>query len=135
MKRLLIFALVGPPLGLAIGLGVLVPALNVAFGGPPLWDWSRIELIPLAYMMGLVPALITGIFDGVLARRKTKWRPLWTGGFGFAMSFLPVATAILSGMAHGLFLLIFGLVGALPGVICSLLADLVAPASPPVSTD
>ena len=134
MKRLLIFALVGPPLGLAIGLGVLVPALNVAFGDLPQWDWRQIVLIPLAYMVGLLPALAAGVFDDVLARRKTKRRPLWTGAFAFAMSFLPLAAAILSGMARGPFLLIFGLVGALPGAICSLLADFVAPAGPPGST-
>jgi hypothetical protein len=135
MNRLLVFALVGPPLGLAIGLGVLVPALNVAFGDPPQWDWRQIVLIPLAYMVGLAPALAAGIFDEALARRKTKRRPFWTGAFAFAMSFLPSAAAIVSGMAHGPFLLIFGLVGALPGAICSLLADVVAPRNPPEPAD
>ena len=127
MKRLLIFGLVGPPLGLATGLWIIVPALNLAFGDPPRWDWSQIELITLAYMLGLLPALATGAFDEVLARRETRWRPFWTAVFAFAMSFLPLAAAIVSGMAHGPFLLIFGLVGALPGAICSLLANVAAP--------
>ena len=122
MKRLLIFGLVAPPLGLAIGVGILLPALNLALGDQPQWDWRQVVLMPLAYMLGLVPALITGVFDEALARGKVGWRPLWTGGFGFAMSFLPLATAILYGMVHGPFLLICGLVGALAGAICSWLA-------------
>jgi len=123
MKRLLIFALLGPPLGMAIGLGVLLPALSAAVGDPPQWDWRQIELLPLAYVAGLAPALAAGVFDQALARRAVSWRAWWTGAFAFAVSFLPLAAAIAAGMAHGPFLLIFGLVGALPGAICSRLSD------------
>jgi uncharacterized membrane protein len=47
---------------------------------------------------------------------------LWTCLFGFAASFLPFMTAIVMEYVQGIIFLLFGLVGAIPAFVCSLLA-------------
>jgi hypothetical protein len=119
MKRLLIFAVLGPPLGLLTGMWGIVPMLNWSLGAPAVFDYHQIGLIPLAYMVGLVPALLAGVFDGILARRNIGYRVLWCALFGYAMSFVPLLSSLSKGFLHGPFLLMFGLLGAVPGAVCS----------------
>lgn len=121
MKRLLIFALLAPPLGMATGLYLMLPLLNGGFVASTL-DWHNIILLPAAYFMGLVPALVVGLFDGALAKRKVRRRVLWTAGFAFAMSFIPVLPSIAFGFIQTPWILPFGIIGAVPGAICAWLA-------------
>ena len=130
MKRFLIFGLFGPPLGLLTGLWGIVPILNQSLTDPPAFDVHQIVLLPPAYMIGLLPALLVGVFDNALARRGVGRRPLWCALFGFGASFLPLASAFAFGFLHGPLVLIFGLVGAVPGAVCSWLAGRGAPAPP-----
>jgi len=119
MKRLLIFAVLGPPLGLLTGMWGVLPVLNWSLGAPTVFGYHQIVLIPLAYMVGLVPALLAGVFDGILARRNIDYRVLWCALFGYAMSFIPLLSSLSMGFLHGPFVLIFGLLGAVPGAVCS----------------
>lgn len=99
MKRYLIFALLGPLIGFLTGFYWLLPALNWATGGESTFDWHQISLLPLSYALGIVPALLAGAFDAVLAERSIHLRPLWTSLFGFFVSFLPLAIALLAGFS------------------------------------
>jgi len=122
MKRFLIFALLGPPIGLFTGLWGMLPFLNQSLTDPPIVDIHQIVLLPPAYMVGVLPALLVGVFDNALARRGIGRRVLWCALLGFGASFLPLASAFAMGFLHGPWVLIFGLVGAVPGAVCSWLA-------------
>jgi hypothetical protein len=97
----------------------IIPVLNWSLGAPTVFDYHQISLIPLAYMVGLVPALLAGVFDGILARRNIGYRVLWCALFGYAMSFIPLLSSLSMGFLHGPFVLMFGLLGAVPGAVCS----------------
>jgi hypothetical protein len=120
--RLLIFALIGPPIGLCFAMWVLLPVFEIAVGGRPLFDWHQIVLVPLSYLLGLIPACVVAVFDAFLAGRHFSYRPLWTALFGFAASFLPLLSSLTAGFIHGPIILLFGLVGAAPAALCSWLA-------------
>jgi hypothetical protein len=122
LKRFLIFALLGAPLGLVTGLWGILPVLNGSLVDPPVVDYHQIVLLPIAYMIGILPALLVGVLDNALARRGVSRRVLWCALFGFCASFLPLSSAFAMGFLHGPFVLIFGLVGAVPGGVCSWLA-------------
>ncbi len=120
MRRVLTFALLGPPLGLLTGIFILS-----ALSG----DWAGIDsfagaaiLVMLSYAFGLAPALLTGVFDAVLAKRKADYRPALTAFFGFVAAFIPLATSLAMGFIHGPFVMLFGFVGAVPGAACSWIA-------------
>jgi hypothetical protein len=127
LRRFLIFGLLGPPLGMLTGMWGIVPVLNGLLGGPSVFDYHQLVLIPLAYQIGLLPALLVAVFDGLLARRGVRYRVGWSALFGFAMSFIPLLGALSMGFLHGPFVAIFGLLGAAPAAACSWLAGEGAP--------
>lgn len=122
MRRFLIFGLLGPPLGFVVGFWGLVPLLNWATGGASTFEWGQLVLLPLAYWLGLVPALLAAALDLYLARRGVRWRPAWTALFSFAASFVPLSTAMAMGFLQSPWFLIWGLIGVLPGFVCSALS-------------
>ena len=119
LKRFLIFALLGPPLGLIAGLWGILPVLNQSLTDPPVFDYHQIVLLPLAYIIGILPALLVAVFDNALARRGIGRWVLWCAMLGFCASFLPLSSAFAMGFLHGPAVLIFGLIGAAPGAACS----------------
>jgi hypothetical protein len=122
MRRILIFVSLGPLLGFVTAFWLMLPVMNLALGDDANLDWHIIVALPAVYIVGAIPAGLTGLLDGALARRHVKFRPLWTCLFGFAASFLPFMTAIVMGYVQGIIFLLFGLVGAIPAFVCSLLA-------------
>jgi uncharacterized membrane protein YjgN (DUF898 family) len=104
------------------GMWGIVPVLNGALGGSSVFDYHQFVLLPLAYQVGLLPALLVAAFDGWLARRGVRYRVGWSTLFGFAMSFIPLLGALSMGFLHGPFVAIFGLLGAAPAAACSWLA-------------
>ena len=122
MRRFFIFALLGPALGFVTGFWILLPAFNAWLGAPGTFDPHQIVLLPVAYMLGLAPALVTALFDHVLARRRMRRRILWTALFAYAATDLILLTAWSAGTVHGPALLVFGLIGAIPGAICAWLS-------------
>ena len=126
-KRFLIFAFLGPPLGLLTGVFVMLPLLNWSQGGPVVFDYQQLELMPLAYAVGLFPALLAAAFDGVLARLRIGFRPLWCALFGFAVALIPMAGAKWIGFLHGPLDASLGFLGATPAGLCSWLSGKRAP--------
>ncbi|MGN6461436.1 MAG: hypothetical protein ACTHLY_09510 [Pseudolabrys sp.] len=122
MRRFLIFALLGPALGFVTAFWILLQVFNGLLGAPSTFDWHQVVLLPAAYMLGIIPALITALFDHVLARRHARFRILWTALFAYAATYLILLTAWSAGTVHGPALLAFGLIGALPGAVCAWLS-------------
>jgi hypothetical protein len=122
LERFLIFAFLGPPLGLLTGVCVMLPLLNWSQGGPVVFDYQQLELMPLAYAVGLFPALLAAAFDGVLARLRVGFRPLWCALFGFAVAFIPLVGAKWIGFLHGPLDASLGFLGAAPAGLCSWLS-------------
>ena len=127
MRRFLIFVLLGPPLGFLVGFWGLLPLLNLAAGGAGRIEWGQLVLLPVAYWVGLLPALLAAGFDHLLAKRGTRWRPAWSAAFGFVAAFLPLTTTAWMGYIHSPWALPWGLLGAVPAAICSALSG---PSSP-----
>ena len=127
MRRFLIFALLGPPLGMLTGMWVMLPVLNWSQGGPAVFDHHPLDLMPLAYVVGLLPALLAAAFDGVLAKLAVRFRPLWCALFGFAVSFIPLLGALSMGFLHGPLEASLGFLGAVPAAVCSWLSGKWAP--------
>ena len=122
MRRFLVFGLLGPPIGLMTGMWGLVPLLNWATGGASVFAWGQLVLLPMGYVLGLIPALLTALVDEALARRGVRGRPAWTALFAFGASFVPLLTAIVMGFIGSPWLLVWGLIGAAPGFVCSMLS-------------
>jgi len=127
LRRFLIFALLGPPIGMLTGMWVMLPVLNWSQGGAAVFDYHQLDLVPLAYVVGLLPAVLAAAFDGVLAKLRVRFRPLWCALFGFAVAFLPLVGALKMGFLHGHLVASLGLLGAAPAVICSWLSGKGAP--------
>jgi hypothetical protein len=122
VKRFLIFALLGPPLGFVTFFWGLLQAWNLLAGAPSTFDIHQVVLLPLAYLFGILPALAAALFDHVLAKRNVRWRVLWTTLLGYLAGFFPIMEVLIPGLMHPSFLLLFGLVGAVPAAVCSWLS-------------
>ena len=122
MKRPLIFALLGPPVGLFTALWVMLPLLNWSLGAASIFDYHQIVLLPVSYAIGLVPASLAAGFDGVMVSRRIPYYVVWTTLFGFLVSFVPLLSPYAHGFIHGPYILLFGFVGAVPAAVCSLIA-------------
>jgi hypothetical protein len=119
-RRLLLFGLLGPPLGFVTGFWVLLQILNMALGEKSTAELGQLGLLPMAYIVGIVPALATGGIDHYF--RNWRLGPLFTCLAGYLLGFMPIAPALVMGFIHGPFVLIFGLIGAIPALICALIA-------------
>ncbi|MGH9808829.1 MAG: hypothetical protein ACRD9W_16545, partial [Terriglobia bacterium] len=87
------------------------------------FDYHQVVLLPLAYMFGIIPALIAAVFDHLLARFAVRGRILWTTLFSYFLGFLPIINPLVLGFVRGPDpLLLIGLTGAVPGAICSWLS-------------
>lgn len=122
LRRFLVFGLLGPPLGFAVGVWGLVPLLNWLSGGAGTFDPGQLVLLPAAYWLGIVPALLAAAVDHLLARRGVRGRPAWTALFAFAASFVPLLSALAMGFLSSPWILVWGLIGAVPGFVCSALS-------------
>ena len=115
MKRFLVFiglfpalALVGLFAFISIGIGVLPD------------NPQAVMLVPWAYVVGVIPALICAVADRFLA--KTGFSAvIGTAFVGYVIAIL-VALLVFD---FGLFgrILAFGLIGAIPAAVCSWLSS------------
>ena len=122
MTRFLIFAAIAPPLGFVVAFWVMLQVANWLAGSPITFDVAQIMMLPTIYLVGLIPALLAGWFDHALARRNVSCRIALTALFGYTISYLPLAVAFWIGFGHGPYVLLFGLIGAVPSAVCSWLA-------------
>ena len=122
MKRFLIFAAVAPPVGFIVAFWVMLQIANWLAGSPATFDVAQIMMLPTIYLVGLTPALLAAWFDYVLAKRNVSCRVALTALFGYAISYLPLAAAFWIGVGHSPYVLLLGLIGAVPSALCSWLA-------------
>ena len=131
MRHDLIFLLGGPAIGSAVCFFVLLPIISVLGG-----DWhafnvsmlvSYVITLPIAIVLGILPAGLACILDAKLLRYRVCHRQAWCVVIGFVLGFLPLAPSFFNDFIHGPYLLAFGLVGAIPAGLCSWWAD---PANP-----
>ena len=124
MRRAVLFAILGPPLGLVVGFWIIVPAMNWVLSSardPYLWrgpDYHDLVLLPLAFVLGGFPAFLCGAFDDWLVELRVRGHIARTTAFGFCACFLMVLPLAAIGLAGHPFVLIYGLVGAAPAAIC-----------------
>ena len=122
MKRFLVFAALFPPLAFIVAFWGMLQILNRVLGETSTVDYHQLMLLPAAYVIVLFPAMLTALVDGVLARAGVRYRILWTALAGYVFIFAPVLAALLMGFVRGPYLMLFGIIGAVPGAICSWLA-------------
>ena len=122
MKRFLIFAILFPPIAFVVAFWILLQISNWAVGDPSTFDYHQVILLPMAYIAGIVPALLTAKVDDVLFKRRAGYRVLWTALAGYVFIFMPLLTPLTMHLVHGPSLLLFGIIGAVPAAICSWVA-------------
>jgi len=122
MKRFLIFAALWPILGLVWGVWIVLQLSNWAVGAPLSFDDHQANLLPMAYMAGIIPALLLAWFDEALARRRASHRMSWTALAAYLVSYVPLlgVYSLPSMDNHAIWLV--GLIGAVPGAVCAWLA-------------
>jgi hypothetical protein len=121
MNRFLVFGLFGPPLGELVIFFVLMPLLQPFSLNLP----AMLALLPVAYFTGVIPAMLVGLADHIAAHRGWRLRtriPLCMAA-GFVMAFFPILTSLMMGFIGGPWVLLFGVIGIVPGAICCWLAD------------
>lgn len=120
MIRIFVFPLLGPLLGMAcfiVEVWLFSGQVQMHF---PEAVWSLAMMF--AYLFGLPPAIVTGIVDWLLKRVPLWLRIAVAFGVGFG------ATLVMAGLAFKSIEQIFGgivlagLIGATPAVICSWLS-------------
>ena len=79
-------------------------------------------MLPAIYLVGMIPALVAAWFDHALSMRGLSHRVPLTALFGYAISYLPLIGAPWMGFVHGPYVVLFGLIGAVPAAVCSWLA-------------
>lgn len=127
LRRLLVFALLGPPIGAATLLALLPVLMTGSFDYGAVYDHPSVAtfvafLVP-AYFLGLIPALAIGVLDAALVRRTgPALRAAITGLGGALLSLLPIAAALAAGFLHGPAPFFICLAGLVAGPLCSLLA-------------
>jgi hypothetical protein len=118
MKRFVIFVLLGPLLGFAVFI-VRDIAGGKIFGGVP----GLLIGLPFAYLFGIVPALIMWLEDVWLCERIPLPAKVVTSAItGYLAVVLVLWLNTASGQVRLPQMLTFGLVGAIPAAICSLLS-------------
>ena len=122
MKRFLIFVGIAPPLGFIVAFWVMLQIANRLAGSASTFDVAQVMMLPMIYLVGLVPALAVAWFDHALSTRNLSRRVLLTALFGYAISYLPLIGAPWMGFVHGPYVVLFGLIGAVPSALCSWLA-------------
>jgi hypothetical protein len=122
MKRFLIFVGIAPPLGFIVAFWVMLQIANWFSGSASTFDVAQVMMLPMIYLVGLVPALAVAWFDHALSTRSLSRRVLLTALFGYAISYLPLIGAPWMGFVHGPYVVLFGLIGAVPAALCSWLA-------------
>jgi hypothetical protein len=128
--RLFVFAVLAPPLGLLLFLALVASNAYFRHGqAPGAGDLLQtfLALLPFSYLPGFIPGLIAAIMDHVLLRFRILMRPFFLFFCAYPLAYLPfliVPPPRSQIFVADHFLLIWGLLGSIPAVACSLLADL-----------
>jgi hypothetical protein len=119
MIRFPVFTVLGPLTGyfvfIGLGGGIKGDSSGVIFG----------MLLPVAWIAGLVPASIAAAFDQLFERlgARSVQRHVLTGIVGYASAYLFMLENYFEVEPLFPFRYDWGLVGAIPAVICSLVTE------------
>jgi hypothetical protein len=119
MVRFPVFAVLGPLTGyfvfISLGGGIKGDSAGIIFG----------MLLPVAWIAGLVPASITAALDQLFERlgARSVQRYLLTGIIGYASAYLFMVENYFEIEPLFPFRYDWGLVGAIPAVICSFVTE------------
>ena len=120
MRRLLTFALLGPPLG-QIALFVVGVLKSGRLAELSAWP-AMIVFMPFAYILGIGPALVAWVADAGLSRvLRLEFRMITSAIVGYAATALFIYLSSDHATTRGA--LEFGIVGAIPALTCSWIAD------------
>jgi hypothetical protein len=121
MKRFAVFAIIGPPLAVATLFLLLLPVAGLLEGVPMLRFLQAFEsLSPVvpAYCFAVLAALVVALFDGVASLIEVPSRPIAAAIVGWLLAFLLLRDYLALPDLPGWFAAI-GLLGAIPGFVCS----------------
>jgi hypothetical protein len=114
MKRLAVFAIVGPLIAAATLFVILLPVAGVLEGVPV--EIST-PVLP-AYFSAVLAALVVALFDWVASLIELPNRPIGAAIVGWVFAFLLLRGLLALPDLPGWFVAI-GLLGAIPGFVCS----------------
>lgn len=120
MKRVVIFAVLFPPIAFAVAFWIILQIANLTSGEHITAEYHQVMLLPLAYMAGIVPALLVAGIDHLFANRS--YRMLWATLAGYVFIYLPLLAPMMVKFIDGPEAFLFGISGAVPAAICSWLA-------------
>jgi hypothetical protein len=114
MKRFAIFAIAGPPLSAAVFYLLLLPVAGLLEGVPVVID----ALVFSVWSYAAFAALVVALFDWVASLIEVPLRPIAAAIVGWILAF-----ALLRGFLalpdHPGWFAAIGLLGAIPGFVCS----------------
>lgn len=117
MKRFLIFGILFPPLGLLIAIAAIPDARNHSSIGFMFW------MLGIAYVVGLIPALLSAVVDRALSASELYVRLTGTALAGAISIIGAVAAFNFSEMLVAPIVLLIALMGAAPAAVCCWVAD------------
>ena len=100
VRRFVVFAVLFPLLAFIVAFWGMLQILNWTLGEKSTADYHQLVLLPLAYVLVLLPAMLTAVVDDVLARRNIRYRILWAALAGYVFIFAPLLAALLTGSMH-----------------------------------
>ncbi|WP_194471518.1 hypothetical protein [Bradyrhizobium sp. CCBAU 51753] len=119
MRRFAIFGLIGPFVGflvfIALGGGFASHAVE-----------AFLILLPFAMIAGLVPAILTALFDSAFEKwpLRRSGRFMGVAAIGYATAYLLMLENLVETTVSIPFEYRWGLIGAIPAVFCSWLNEL-----------
>jgi Na+/phosphate symporter len=116
MKRFLIFAALFPPLGMLIAIAAVPEARRYLDTSFTFW------MLGIAYIVGLVPALLSATADWALSENPIYFRMIGTAAAGTVSIMAAVAAFNFTEMLVAPVVVLIALMGAIPAAICSWLS-------------
>jgi hypothetical protein len=114
MKRFAIFAIAAPPMAAAVLFLILLPVAGLLEGVPVQISTS---VVP-AYSYAVLAALVVALFDWMAAVIELPFRPIGAAIAGWVLAFLLLRDVLALPDLSGWFAAI-GMLGAIPGFVCS----------------
>ncbi len=114
MKRFAIFAIAGPPIAAAVFYLILLPVAGLLEGVPVVIDTSVFS----AWSSAVIAALVVALFDWVASLIELPSRPVAAAVVGWVLAYALLRGYLALPDLPGWFVAI-GLLGAIPGFVCS----------------
>jgi len=114
MKRFAVFAIVGPLIAAATLFLILLPLAGLLEGEPVVISTPALP----AYSAAVLAALVVALFDWIASLIEVPYRPIAAAIVGWVLAFILLRGLLALPDLSGWFVAI-GLLGAIPGLICS----------------